>query len=425
MNFIKKILILSAHFPPEPMSTERLQYEPLQSLVTAGFRGEVICPVPTRGISNETRRAYGKRKAEVLHDGMVVIRRVYLPNEVGNPLLRAVRYFLQSIIQFFKATRVRYADMLFCASTLSTPGALCGLIGRKLKVPFVYNVQDIFPDSMVNAGLTSKESLLWRPGRKIKDCSYRKPDEIIAIRYAAKRNIVAKGVPTKKIEVIYNWASTNIVPIPRQENKLCDLLRLDRNSFCITYAGNLGLIQNLGLLLDAAALLQDQQDIRFLIFGAGAELEQLSRRAHDMPNVQMFPLMPKDQLSEVYGLGNLSLVIARKGLGGAPMPSKTWSIMASGTPVLLSFGENSELWQLVKERQCGVCAEADDAHQLVSAILNVYGDRELQNTLAANARVFAENEVSYRSCSMKYVGTLEKLVSGASSNVEPQERITL
>ena len=418
-----KILILSAYFPPEPMPTETLQFQLAHAFVEAGFHVEVICPIPSRGITDEVRTAYRNKKREALKDGKFVITRFYMPKEGKNPISRALRYFLQNIAHYWKAIKVKDADVLFCASTPPTQGALCALVKRKLKIPLVYNLQDIFPDSMVNAGMTRKGSFLWKLGRKVEDYTYRKADRIIAISQEGKRNILAKGVPEDKVEVIYNWANTGIVPVPREQNRLFDELGLDREKFYVTYAGNLGPVQNVGLLLDAADLLKDQQDVQFVIFGAGAEAEALAGRAADMSNVKLFPLMPQDRLSEVYSLGDLSLVIARKNLGAAAMPSKTWSILAAGTPVLLSYDEGSELWNLVEQNGCGVCAPADDAGQLAEVISNAHANQKSLDILAKNARVFAEKEVSFKACSNRHVLMVQTAISSGFMNARQEKQI--
>ncbi|MDI9520813.1 MAG: glycosyltransferase family 4 protein [Bacillota bacterium] len=388
------------------MPTETLQYQLAHAFADAGFHVEVICPIPSRGITEEVRISYRHKKREVLKDGRFVITRFYMPREGKNPFLRAFRYFMQNAVQYWKAIHVKDADVLFCASTPPTQGALCGLIKNRLKIPFVYNLQDIFPDSMVNAGMTKKGSFLWKLGRRVEDYSYRKADQIIAISQEGKRNILAKGVPENKVKVIYNWANTSIQPVPREKNKLFDELDLDRDKFYITYAGNLGPVQNVGLLLDAADQLKEHKDIRFVIFGAGVEAQALADRAKNMSNVNLFPMMPQDRLAEVYSLGDLSLVIARKDLGAAAMPSKTWSILAAGTPVLLSYDEGSELWNLIEQHDCGVYVPADDANMLAEKIKQASFDKNSLARISNNALAAVKKEASFEVCSKGYVLTM-------------------
>lgn len=424
MSTRKKILMLSAYFPPEAMPTETLQFQLLDAFVDAGFSVRVLCPIPSRGIPQNVRAEYRHKKREELRNGSIVINRFYMPKEGRDPVSRALRYFRLNVMHYFKAVRVKDADLLFCASTPPTQGALCSLIKRSLKIPFVYNLQDIFPDSLVNAGMTNEGSRLWRIGRHMEDYTYRNADKIIAISHGGKNNIIAKGVPEEKVEVIYNWADTDqIVPVPRSKNKLFDDLGLDRSKFYITYAGNLGPAQNVGLLLDAAKYLDDVPDIQIIIFGSGSEQGVIADRAKYMSNVKIFPLMPKEKLSEVYSLGDMSLVIAKKGLGAASMPSKTWSILAAGTPVLLSFDEGSELWNLVEVEQLGVCADAGDAQKLAEGIVKVFSNQKNQELMAKKARAFAEGEVSFKASTGKYVMTLNRAISGAAVNSKQKMQV--
>lgn len=403
----KKILILSAYFPPEPMPTETLQFQLADEFVEAGFNVEVICPIPSRGVTEETRAAYRKKKRETFKDGKFKITRFYMPKEGKNPVIRALRYFLQNVAHYLKATRVKDADVLFCASTPPTQGALCALVKRKLRIPLVYNLQDIFPDSMVNVGMTSKGSFLWEIGRKIEDYTYRKADQIIVISQEGKKNILAKGVPGEKVKVIYNWANPSIVPVHREENMLFDELNLDRSKFYVTYAGNLGPVQNLGLLLDAAELLKDNCDIQFVIFGAGAEEQTLANRATNMKNVRLFPLMAQDRLSEVYSLGDLSLVIAKKGFGAVSVPSKTWNILAAGIPVLLSYDVGSELWEIVEQNKCGVCVPPDDVQELAEKIENIFFEQNQLLQMTKNTLAVVKEKASFETCSIEYIELIE------------------
>ena len=412
MSIRKKILMLSAYFPPEAMPTETLQFQLLDAFVDAGFSVRVLCPIPSRGIPQNVRAEYRHKKREELRNGSIVINRFYMPKEGRDPASRALRYFMLNVMHYFKAVRVKDADLLFCASTPPTQGALCSLIKRRLKIPFVYNLQDIFPDSLVNAGMTNEGSRLWRIGRHMEDYTYRNADKIIAISHGGKNIIIAKGVPDEKVDVIYNWADTDqIVPVTRYENKLFDDLGLDRSKFYITYAGNLGPAQNVGLLLDAAKYLDDVPDIQFVIFGSGSEQGVIAERAKHLSNVKLFPLMPKEKLSEVYSLGDLSLVMAKKGLGAASMPSKTWSIMSAGTPVLLSYDRGSELWDLIEESGSGFCVPPDDADALAKQILSSYHNSLTLDAMAGKARKFAEDKVSFAACFKEYVRLIYQTLS--------------
>ena len=115
-----------------------------------------------------------------------------------------------------------------------------------------------------------KDGLLWKIGRVIENFTYRNSDKIIVISEDFKRNIMAKGVPEEKIEIIYNWVDEQaVVPIFKADNPLYDEFGINRSKFTIIYAGNLGNAQNIDIIMDAAAEMQAKPDVQFISFGSG------------------------------------------------------------------------------------------------------------------------------------------------------------
>ncbi len=380
-----KILKLSPYYAPERISSSHLSEDLEEAYLAAGFETEVYCPTPTRGITQEVYEQYKSIRYEEKHDGKIRIHRFSMMREGRNPIGRAIRYVLVNLVQYRKGSRANDIDVIMAGSTPPTQGVLCGLVKKRLTkryghaVPFIYSLQDVFPDSLVTAGLAKRGGLLWKIGRKIENYTYRSADAIIVISEEIKNNILAKGVPPEKIHVIPNWIDTDAtVPIGFSDNRLAEELGIADGKFRVVYAGNLGLMQGVDTLLDAAALLSDDDSVEFIIIGAGAAEEQLKAQAADLPNVRFYPMMPPERVSEVYSLGDCCAVLCKKGTGGIGVPSKTWSIMACGRPLLVSF-DDGELCDLVQSAQVGVCSPAGDAQALAQSIKRLqagggYGD---------------------------------------------------
>ncbi|MCR5808701.1 MAG: glycosyltransferase family 4 protein [Clostridiales bacterium] len=409
-----KILKLSPYYAPERISSSHLTEDLEQAYIAAGFDVEIICPTPTRGISDEEREKYKKIKYEEKYGGRIIIRRFAMMREGRNPVGRALRYVLTNLVQFRKGKKAESVDIVMGASTPPTQGILCGKAAKKLskkygkKVPFVYNLQDVFPDSMVTAGFAKKGGLLWKIGRKIEDRTYGYADRIIVISDDIKKNIMEKGVPEEKIEIIPNWIDVNEVRhVPREENKLFDEFGIDRERFIVVYAGNLGRAQGIDTFIDAAKKVRDAE---FVIFGTGSSMHEYEERSKDCRNIRMLPLMPKERISEVYSMGDMSLVACKKGTGVGAVPSKTFSIMAAGTPVLLSFDEGSALWKLIASKACGLCVPADDADGLAEAVRFAMDHREELRSMGENARRCAETDYSKECGTSRYVELLKKTV---------------
>ena len=413
-----RILKLSGYFYPEQVSSTHLSKDLNEAYMKAGFSFVNYVPTPTRGISDEVRREYKTKKYEVRDNGQTIVHRFSMFREGKNPIQRAIRYVLVNFIQYFKGSSAKDIDLILSGSTPPTQGLLCGLVKKRLKVPFVYNLQDIFPDSLVNAKMTKKGSLIWKIGRKIEDFTYRSADKIIVISEDFKRNIMEKGVPEDKIVIIPNWVdSEQVYHIDRKDNVLFDRYGLDPDKYYICYSGNVGHSQNLNLLLDAAKVMQKElPDVRFVIVGEGAAKEDLAGKiaAENLSNVILLPFQPYEDIAHVFSLGDADLIISKPGIGGSSVPSKTWSIMAAQRPILASFDDDSALAKLIREENCGIVANAGELNSLTDAIRQLYEDKERAIALGKRGRSYVTENLSKEKCTGMYVSLINSVYDGGA-----------
>lgn len=332
--------------------------------------------------------------------------------EGKNPVFRAGRYSLCWLAQFWKGLTTKGVDCICLASTPPIQGMLGAFIKKFCSIPFVYNLQDIFPDSLFNNGLANKGGLLWKIGRVIENFTYKHADKIIVISEDFKKNIMAKGVPENKIVVIYNWVEQdNVTDVPREENKLFDMYGLDRSKFYVTYNGNIGLSQNMDMLMDVAKDLESNDDIQFVLVGNGAYKEKLEQiiKDRDIKNVTMLPFQPYEDIKYVFSLGDASLVISKPGTGEASVPSKTWSIMSASRPVLANFDEN-ELKDIVEKNRCGIFTKAGDKEAFKQSIITLYENRNLCKEYGKNGRQFVMENLTREVGTQKYVDVIKSVV---------------
>ena len=404
-----KILLLPAYFFPEQAASSYLGDNIRQALCEANCGLQLYTPMPTRGVSNEEREKYKKLKLEYWHDGKLEIHRFSMYGEGKNPILRALRYVFCWGAQFWKGLRAKDIDLIYLASTPPIQGVLGGGLKKIKKVPFVYNLQDIFPDSLAGTGLAKKGGLLWKIGRVIENFTYRNADKIIVISEDFKRNIMAKGVPEEKIVVVYNWVDEEAVKhVSREDNKLFDAYGLDRSKFYITYSGNIGLTQNMDMLLEVAKELEMNPDIHFVLIGEGAYKKRVEEiiAENNINNVTLLPFQPYEDISHVFSLGDAGLVISKPGVGENSVPSKTWSILSASRPVLANFDEN-ELKSIVTENQCGIFTKAGDKEAFKQAILRLYENRELCVEMGRNGREFILKNLTRAVGTQKYVDVIK------------------
>ena len=411
-----KFFDIPAYYYPEQISSTRLDEELHEAIVNAGMQIELYTATPCRGVTDEVRNKYKNIRIEKKYNGAMTIHRYRLYKEGKNPVLRALRYTIQCFQQFNRgvfAKGGRECDVMFIGSTPPIKGATAALIKKCRKIRFVYNLQDVFPDSLVGAGLAKRDGILWKIGRVVENITYRNADRIILISDDFKKNIMAKGVPEEKIVVVYNWVDENVVvPVAKEDNPLYDELGINRDKFSIVYAGNFGHAQNIDVTISVAEKLKDIEDIQFLMFGTGGLIEDYKKIAQEkgLKNMLFFPLQPVEKVSQVYSLGDLGIVACKKGLGKGAFPSKTWSIMSAGTPVIANYDEDTDLERLVKENGLGVFSAADDSEQMAQRIIDMYNNRELCAEYGRNARQYILDNVSKDKSTQKYVDVIKEVV---------------
>lgn len=411
---IMKLLLLTPYFNPEQMASTHLDNNRYEAFAEAGIKMELYTPMPTRGISKELRAEYKKRKREKSYHDMMSVYRFSMFREGKNPILRALRYVFCFIKQFYCGVKTKDIDLVYLVSTPPIQGALGAILKKIKRVPFVYNLQDIFPDSLIGTGLAKKGGILWKVGRIIENFTYNNADKIIVISEDFKRNIMAKGVPEDKIVIVYNWVDQNTVKdIDRKDNKLFDKYNLDRNKFFITYCGNIGLTQNMDSLLDVAKGLEDNVEIQFVLIGEGAYKEQVKEIIvrDNIKNVTLLPFQPYEDISQVFSLGDVGIIISKPGVGENSVPSKTWSIMSASRPVLASFDEN-EIKTILSKNECGVFTKAGDKVAFTDAIITLYRNRELCRKYGENGRRFVMENLTREIGTRKYVDVIKSVVKG-------------
>lgn len=249
------------------------------------------------------------------------------------------------------------------------------VIAAKLKgVKVVAMLQDVWPDNAVQSNLISESSLIYKFFEVWQRIIYKKADRIICISDDMKDFIVSKGVDSTKIEVIYNWGySDEIVDIAWEDNLFVKKYNLDKNKFYAVYAGNIGKMQNVEIVVKAAKELQDNKDIHFLIIGDGARREEIANmvKEYKLENVTMLPLQPSELAVHIYSAAGVNLIPLVKGGTKTAMPSKTGVVLSCGRAVIFTYGKGSTFAKYVENFKGGYSVEPDDYNELAKLILKI------------------------------------------------------
>lgn len=408
----KSILMINGYSYPEKIAFSGMELDLYRTLAESNIVVDVITPTPTRGISYKEYLRYKDIAEETLENGMIRIHRFKLFKESKNIVLRGFRYILGNIISLYKAGQYKSADVIFSNSTPPTQGIVCALLKRKLKIPFIYYLCDVFPDSLINAGIAKKSSLVFKVCKLIEQKTYSVADEIVVVSDDIKENLMKKGISEQKITVIHNWINTEKLKyIPREKNKLFEEFDLKRDKFYLLYAGNIGSAQGIDFLLEMANRLKDELEIYFIIIGSGNDEDRVYKMLDDLKlsNVKIFPMQGRERISEVYSLGDISFVTCKPGFGNSGMPSKTWSIMSVARPILLVFDKDTELYKIIVDNECGFFSPSGDINKLEDLIRDIYKNKkELLEKYGQNGRRYAVENMSHKVCTEKFLHVFYK-----------------
>lgn len=391
----KKLIYFVQYFPPEIAAGLPLVKDMIEGFAKRGMNVVVYTPVPTRGVDDKTREYYKKHKITKVNKHLIV-KRMSLYREGTAFVQRTIRYSIFSLECLMKGLFVP-ADAIFLSSGPPSQTLVVGLLRKLTGKRIVYNLQDVFPDSLINAGLMKEGSKLVKIGRWMERVSYKNAHAIITVSDDMERNVLSKGVDRKKVFMVRNWIDTDeFVPVRREDNVLFDTLHLDRSKFYLVYSGNIGYTMGLEYVIQAMEKIKDEKDIELLIFGEGSEKEKLQELVKEkkLSNVRFLPFQDAKLISNVYSIGDMAVISGRKGLASVSMPSKTWTIMATGTGILAQFDKGSELNRTIRSAGCGVTVEPGNVEKIAETIKGLAADKETCRKYGENARKYAVENIS-------------------------------
>lgn len=296
----------------------------------------------------------------------------------GNIISRYIRDTLTTMREA-RGIKASNADVLFEDVSYSSYWTVRAAKKKNMRV--VAMLQDVWPDNAVQSGLIKQNGLLYKYFESWQRYVYKKADKIICISDDMKDFIVSKGIDEKKIDVIYNWGySDETVNIPWEENKFVRKYGLKKDFYAV-YAGNIGKMQNVELIVRAA---KKMPETKFLIIGDGAKREEIEKMVEGMDNVTMFPLQPPELAEHIYSMAGVNIIPLVEGGSKTAMPSKTGVVLSCGKPVIFCFGHGTRFSKLVEEYGAGTSISATNEDELSSAIRDLSFDGEGAKRLFSN-----------------------------------------
>lgn len=361
-----KAVLLTQWFDPEP-TFKGLTFA--RELARQGFEVEVVTGFPNYPegkVYTGYRMHFIQRE---LIDGVRVTRLPLYPSHDKSALHRIANYasFAASSL-FYGLFLMKRPDVLYAYHPPLTVGVTASLLRLLRRIPVVYDVQDMWPDTLRATGMMNNKKILSIIA-KVCQWVYRRLDHLVVLSPGFKRLLIERGVPEQKIEVIYNWCEEDLLRVPTDT---CAPVFSD-SRFRIVFAGNMGKAQALASVIATAGLLaQSRPDICFVFVGSGLELESLKNEVAErrLDNVVFVPRVPMHEVGTLLAAADALLVHLKDDpLFSITIPSKTQAYLAIGRPILMAVPGDAAA--LVERAECGVSAEPENPESLAAAVVKL------------------------------------------------------
>lgn len=359
-----RILYLTQWFEPEPHVIKGLRF--VRALQAAGHEVTVVTGFP----NYPSGRLYpGYRVKPVQReriDGVDIVRLPLYPSHDSSSLRRSLNYlsFFVSALAYLLVRREPF-DRAYVYHPPITVGLAAALAGMVRRLPFILDIQDLWPDTLAAVGMEGGRRLM-RPIGWLCAFVYRRAEAIVAQSEGMRATLAARGVPAGKLVTIHNWAEAE----PRCRGRSAPLVP---HRFVVVYGGNLGKAQGLGTVLQAALRLRDlHPDVLIRLYGDGVEAASLRAQAEalDLRNLEIHPQIGKDEINAVFARADALLVhLTDHPLFTITVPSKVQAYLATGRPI--AAGVAGEAARLLADSGAALVAPPGDPAALAHAIASL------------------------------------------------------
>jgi colanic acid biosynthesis glycosyl transferase WcaI len=406
-----RITVLCPHFDPDTAPTGRVMSRIVAELAALGHELHVVTSLPwyrTHGIEP----GWGGRlvRTETMPWGSITRVHPFCSGDKTNLVRRALGFLgfsaLVGLRGLVAGGRGASPDVVLVMSPPLTLGLTGWVVSVLRRSRLVFNIQDVFPDAAVETGAITNPRVI-AAARWLERVSYHRSDVVTVLSEDLAENLRAKVAPQRRndVVVIPNFVDTaELVRSSRHTDYRRQLGVGD--SMVVMYAGNLGLSQSLELVLAAARALPE---VNFVINGEGSGRAELERQAEGLANLVFVDYQPAERLNEVLASGDIHLVPLRAGLGRVSVPSKTYSILAAGRPVLAAIDPGTEVPRILEASGAGVWVPPDDEAAFVAALREMVADPDRCAQMGANGRRWVETSASPRAVAVAYEAIFTRL----------------
>lgn len=402
-----KIQVLCPHFEPDSAPTGEFMSAIVNNLGEMGHELHVVTALPW----------YRDHAVEAGWEGRLVrteqrswgeVSRVHpFPTDKTNIAARAMAFAGFTAIGLGTAVIDRFSpDVVFAMSPPLSLGIAGWMAAKRRGVPFVFNIQDVFPDVAIETGTISNERVI-EAAKRLERFVYDKSDVVTVLSEEMQRNVASKT--SSATSIIPNFVDISTFEPQPKENayrREYDLV----GKRVVMYCGNVGFSQSIELLADAAREMADVEDLVFVVNGGGSAIGEVRKRAEGLENFRVIPYQPVERVPEVLAAADIHVIPLRKGLAWSSVPSKLYKILAVERPVIASVDEGTEVGRVVVDAGAGFAVPPDVSAPLVDRLRELLADPVRQQDMGRAGRAWVEEWTTPQRAAAAYETVFSELI---------------
>jgi glycosyltransferase involved in cell wall biosynthesis len=405
------VVILNQYYVPDVASTGHLLHELAENLAERDLEVSVISSRPSYGPRETWQPCPLREYTNGVRVTRMITTRLSKDNLVGR-VLNSLTFLAP--LTFRMIFRRRRPEVFLYTTNPPYLGVIGAFVSMVRRHPYVVLLHDSYPQLATWVGKIRGGGFIERTWHRVNRIIYKRARETIVLCKAAKTLVCdTYGVDPERVHIIHNWADgKKLHPIPKPESVFAEQYGLIR-PFTLLYSGNLGLYYEFETVLAAAESLSEEE-FRLVLIGAGGKRDWIERQIADrsLDNTMLLPYQPFERLNDSLNACDASLVTIAKGIEGISYPSKLYSSLAIGRPILALSERGSELRETVLDHKVGFWHELGDADGVAESIRRMSADPGLCEELGRNARGLFEERFTLQASGDLYAEVLRKAGPG-------------
>jgi colanic acid biosynthesis glycosyl transferase WcaI len=409
----KKILIHSIVFSPDSVSTAYLYNDIALGFKDAGYEVVVLTTTPHYNlIETALQKQPLKRKLFGLfyESDFDRIRVIHVPlKKYKRTIIRILSFIYWHSLSLIIGLSIKKVDFILSPSPPLSIGLISILIAKKNRAKFIYNVQEIYPDLLINNGAL-KSNIIIKSLKWLEKYVYNHSSAVITIDQKFFDQIIDRFKEKDKLKIVPNFVDTELYKPISKEVELPKPFKKDPHKVRLLYAGNIGFYQDWGPILFAAKKLRDI-NIEFWIIGEGVKKEFLIKEVekHNLTNIKVLPYQDRELMPLINSFADIHFISISKEMEQEGFPSKVYTIMACSKPMIVISGENTPLYNFLKPLDCSILISNNRNEEFVHSITELVNNESKKQKLAQNGYDIIQQYYTKEKVVAKYLNLIENL----------------